>query len=97
MIGAEDELGGAIPYCHDHLITAEEGVQRLVEATGESKIANLYLAGRGHHDVGGLEITVEYPVGVEVLTAVEELEHDALDCSRRYRVSRLLSVVMDNL
>lgn len=37
------------------------------------------------------------PVGVQVLAAVEQLEHDALDGLRRHGMARLLCVVVDDL
>lgn len=97
MVRAEDQLGCSVPYCHNNLIAAEERVQWFVEAAGQAQVANLDLSAGRDHDVGGLEITVQNPVGVQVLAAVEELEHDALDRGWRYGVARLLRVMVDDL
>lgn len=72
-------------------------MEGFVEQAGETEIANFHLPRRRDHDVGWFEITVEDPVGVQVLAAVEELEHDALDGVWRDGMPRLLGVVVDDL
>ena len=72
-------------------------MKRLIKASGQSQVTNLDLSSRSHHDVGGFEISMQDPVGVEVVTAIEQLEHDTFDGSRRNRVTRLLGVVMNDL
>jgi hypothetical protein len=97
VVRAEDEFGRPVPDSDDDLIATKEWMKGLFEASGEAQIANLDLAGGCDHDVGGLQVTMEDPVGMQILAAVEQLEHDALDGGWWDRMARLLCVVVDDL
>ena len=97
MAAPQQQLWRPIPYSHNDLVAAEQGVERLVKQPREPEVPNLDVAGRGHHDVGGLEVAVQHPVGVQILTPIEQLEHDALDGAGRDAMARLLRVVVDDL
>lgn len=93
----EQQFRRAVPDGHDDLVARVQRVQRLVEHAREAQVADFDLARRRDHDVGGLEVAVQHPLRVQVLAAVEQLEHDALDGGGRDRVARLLGVVVDDL
>ena len=100
VVRAEDQLRRAVPYGHDHLVTAVQRGQRLVHAAGEAQIADLDAAAVGDHDVGRLQVAVQHPARVQVVAAVEQLEQQRLDDGRgdgTPRARRLRRVVVDDL
>lgn len=97
MPAPEEQFGGPVPDCYDDFVTGEEGVEGFVEEAGKTEISDFDFARGGHHDVCGFEIAMEYPVGVEVLTAVEELEHDGFDGCGWDGMACRLSMVVDDL
>jgi hypothetical protein len=94
---SQEQLGRAVPDCDDDFVAAEEGVEGFVEESGKTEIPDLYLAARGYHDICGFEVSVQDPVGMKILTTIQELEHDAFDCCRGNWVTGWLRVVMDDL
>jgi len=72
-------------------------VEGFVEEAGETEIADFYFAAGGDHYVCWFQIAVENPVGVQVLTAIQELEHDAFNSRRWDGMPCWLGVVMDDL
>ena len=72
-------------------------MQGFIRQPGEPEIPNLDLPGRRDHDIRRLEVTMQNPVRVQVLTPVEQLKHNALDRARRDGMPRLLRMVVNNL
>lgn len=72
-------------------------MQRFVEKTSKTQIANPNLTGRRDHDIGGLQISMEDPVAMQILATVEQLEHDTLHGGWRYGMTCRLGMVMDDL
>ena len=70
MFASEEELWGAVPDGNDDFVAIKEGVKGFMEDSGETKISYADLSARGHHDVGGFEISMEDPIGVKVSYAV---------------------------
>ena len=68
-----------------------------MKEAGQAQVADADLARRSDHDVGGLQVAMEDPVGVQVLAAIEQLEHDGLDGGGGDGVTGLLGVVVDDL
>ena len=100
VVGAEDQLWRTVPYRHDNLVAAEERGEGLVEAARETEITNLDASAVGDHDVGGFQVSVQDPGGVEVVTSIEKLEQQTLDDSGRdgpSRPGRLCRVMMNDL
>ena len=97
MSGSEQEFGGAIPDRYHNFIATEQRVKGFVEESGKTEIANFYLATRGYHDICWLEISMQNPIGMQVLTSIQELKHDALDSCWRDRVPSRLRMVMNDL
>ena len=79
VMTSQDELGCSVPDRNDDLVATKQRVQGLVEASGQTQISNLDLTSRGHHDVRGLQVTMEHPVRMEVLAPIKKLEHNTLD------------------
>jgi hypothetical protein len=75
MLRAENELWGSVPDGHHDFIAPEQAAlcEGLVPESRETQITDLDDAFRRHHDVCGLEITVEDEVGVEEVYTAEEL------------------------
>ena len=97
MPGPKKQLWRAIPDGHDDFVAGEEGGQWFVEDAGETEIADAYSAARGDKDVGGLQIAVHDPVGVQVGNSVEQLEENRLDHGRGDRMALGSGVVVDDL
>jgi hypothetical protein len=74
VFASEEEFRGAVPDGYDDFVAAVEAGEWFVEESGETEIPDSNFAAGGYHDICRLEISVEYPVGVKVLQAIEELE-----------------------
>jgi hypothetical protein len=72
-------------------------MQWLVEQPGQAKVTYAYFAGGSDHNVCRFQVSVEDPVTMEILTAIQKLEHDALDRRRRYRVACRLGMMVYDL
>ena len=72
-------------------------MERFVEQTSQAKIPNFDLPARGYHDVCRFQVTMENPVGMQVLASIQKLKHDAFHCAWRDGVPRWLGVVVDDL
>lgn len=94
---SEQKFRGAVPDGDDHLVSGEEGVERLVEQTRKTEIADPDCAVGGDEDVGRLQIPMEHPVAVQVEQAVQQLKQDRLDHRRGDGMSLRLRVVVDDL
>ncbi len=94
---AKKKLRSPVPDGDDHLVAREQRVEGFVEQACQPQVADLDLAARSHHDIGGLEIPVEDPISVQILATIKQLEHDAFDSSRWDRMPRLLCVIVDDL
>ena len=69
----------------------------LVKETSKTQITDFDFSRGGYHDICGLEVTVEDPIGVKILTAVQELEHYRFDGWSRDRMASRLGVMMNDL
>jgi hypothetical protein len=79
-----------------HLITRVQALQRLLIQPSQSQISNLDLTLVGDEDVGGLQVSMNYPVVVEVADTVEELPQERLeDANGKLGAGR--GVVVDDL
>ena len=97
MPRSEEEFGCSVPDCDDYFIPTEQRVKWFVEQSGKTEISYFEFAARSDHDICWLQISVQNPVSMEILSSVEKLEHDALHRSRWDGMTSRLGVVMDDL
>jgi hypothetical protein len=97
MSRSEEEFGCSVPDCDYYFVTTEERVKWFVEESGKTEISYFEFAARSDHDICWLQVSVQNPVSMEILTSIKQLEHDTLHRSRWNGMTSRLSVVMDDL
>mmetsp|Transcript_41619 Transcript_41619/g.107754 ORF Transcript_41619/g.107754 Transcript_41619/m.107754 type:complete len:288 (+) Transcript_41619:430-1293(+) len=82
VLPAQQQLRGSVPD-GDHHTVLVHGPKRRLENARQAKVGDLHppllLAVAHHEDVAGLQVSVDDPVGVQVVQPVQQLPHDRLD------------------
>jgi hypothetical protein len=100
MLAAEEELWGSVPD-GDYNAIFTQGSQWRLEDAGKAEVTDfhhpLLLAFAHDENVGGFEVTVDDPVAVKVVQAVEDLPQQRLHGVGVDVAADLLPVVPDDL
>ena len=105
MPGPQQQLRSPVPEGHHHRVQVSQRLQGRIEQSSKAHVCYLDPAPLRtlphHQDVGRLQVSVENPVGVQVVDTVQDLIeqtlHHPLVDQQRFLVRLGCSVVLDDV